>query len=146
MATERLPSSREADSTEEALPARCAGVPPTISKSLGVEVETFVSDYEGAILEFIHGSADRVDGYLVKPAGMTSPGSPYRTPRSDPTGPASRCTSQTSKPPRTLRAAHGFESLSTVLRWHKAKPFAQVNGLPVLLLPITVVRRGLGDH
>jgi 3-dehydroquinate dehydratase-2 len=43
-------------------------------KSLGVEVETFVSDYEGAILEFIHESAERVDGYLINPAGLTSSG------------------------------------------------------------------------
>jgi 3-dehydroquinate dehydratase II len=45
---------------------RCYG------RSLGVEVETFASNYEGAILEFIHESADRVDGYLVNPAGLTS--------------------------------------------------------------------------
>ncbi len=44
------------------------------AKGLGVEVETFVSDYEGAILEFIHQSADRVDGYLINPAGLTSSG------------------------------------------------------------------------
>ena len=43
-------------------------------KGLGVEVETFVSDYEGDILEFIHQSADRVDGYLINPAGLTSSG------------------------------------------------------------------------
>ena len=43
-------------------------------KSLGVDVEAFVSDYEGAILEFIHQSAERVDGYLINPAGLTSEG------------------------------------------------------------------------
>jgi 3-dehydroquinate dehydratase II len=43
-------------------------------KSLSVDVETFVSDYEGAILEFIHQSAERVDGYLINPAGLTSAG------------------------------------------------------------------------
>jgi 3-dehydroquinate dehydratase II len=43
-------------------------------KSLGVDVETFVSDYEGAILEFIHQSAERVDGYIINPAGLTTEG------------------------------------------------------------------------
>lgn len=39
---------------------------------LGVTVETFVSNYEGAILEFIHESTDRTDGYLINPAGLTT--------------------------------------------------------------------------
>ena len=43
-------------------------------KSLGVDVETFVSNYEGAILEFVHQSAERVDGYIINPAGLTSEG------------------------------------------------------------------------
>ena len=43
-------------------------------KSLGVEVETFVSNYEGAILEFIHQSTERVDGCMINPAGLTSEG------------------------------------------------------------------------
>jgi 3-dehydroquinate dehydratase II len=43
-------------------------------KNLGIDVETFVSDFEGAILEFVHQSADRVDGYLINPAGLTSEG------------------------------------------------------------------------
>ena len=42
------------------------------ARRLGVEVETFASNYEGAILEFIHESAGRVDGYLINPAGLTS--------------------------------------------------------------------------
>jgi 3-dehydroquinate dehydratase-2 len=46
----------------------------SFGKNLGVEVETFVSDYEGAILEFIHQSADRIDGYLINPAGLTCSG------------------------------------------------------------------------
>jgi 3-dehydroquinate dehydratase II len=41
---------------------------------LGVDVETFVSNYEGAILEYIHESADRVDGYLINPAGLMAHG------------------------------------------------------------------------
>ena len=43
-------------------------------KSLGVDVEPFVSNFEGAILEFVHQSAERVDGYLINPAGLTSEG------------------------------------------------------------------------
>jgi 3-dehydroquinate dehydratase II len=50
----------------------------TYGKNLGVDVETFVSDYEGAILEFIHQSAERVDGDLINPAGLTS--SDFATP------------------------------------------------------------------
>jgi 3-dehydroquinate dehydratase II len=39
---------------------------------LGISVESFVSNYEGALLEFIHESADRTDGYLINPAGLTT--------------------------------------------------------------------------
>lgn len=45
---------------------------------LGVDVESFSSNYEGAILEFIHESADRVDGYLINPAGLTTVGEAAR--------------------------------------------------------------------
>lgn len=47
-------------------------------KGLGVDVEVFASNYEGAILEFIHESATRVDGYLINPAGLTTTGEPTR--------------------------------------------------------------------
>jgi 3-dehydroquinate dehydratase-2 len=46
--------------------------------NLGVEVETFASNYEGAILEFIHESAGRVDGYIINPAGLTTGGEAVR--------------------------------------------------------------------
>jgi 3-dehydroquinate dehydratase-2 len=39
---------------------------------LGVTVERFMSNHEGDILEYIHESSDRVDGYLVNPAGLTT--------------------------------------------------------------------------
>jgi 3-dehydroquinate dehydratase II len=42
--------------------------------SLGVTVETFASNFEGAILEFIHESAQRADAYIVNPAGLTEGG------------------------------------------------------------------------
>lgn len=45
---------------------------------IGVEVENFSSNYEGAILEYIHESADRVDGYIINPAGLTTIGEGVR--------------------------------------------------------------------
>ena len=39
--------------------------------ALGVTVNTFASNYEGAILEFIHESAASADGYIINPAGLT---------------------------------------------------------------------------
>ncbi|WP_236790867.1 type II 3-dehydroquinate dehydratase [Amycolatopsis sp. GM8] len=39
---------------------------------LGVVVERFMSNHEGDILEYIHESSDRVDGYVVNPAGLTT--------------------------------------------------------------------------
>lgn len=47
-------------------------------EDLGVAVESFSSNYEGAILEFIHESAARVDGYVVNPAGLTTVGEGVR--------------------------------------------------------------------
>ncbi len=49
-----------------------------IGHELGVEVETFASNYEGAILEFIHESAERVEAYIINPAGLTTIGEPTR--------------------------------------------------------------------
>lgn len=45
---------------------------------LGVDIESFSSNYEGAILEFIHESAARVDGYIINPAGLTTIGEGVR--------------------------------------------------------------------
>lgn len=45
---------------------------------LGVDVECFSSNYQGAILEFIHESAHRVDGYIINPAGATTIGEAIR--------------------------------------------------------------------
>ncbi|WP_407727590.1 type II 3-dehydroquinate dehydratase (plasmid) [Rhodococcoides fascians] len=49
-----------------------------IGAGLGVEVETFTSNYEGAILDFVHESSDRASGYLLNPAGLTTTGEPTR--------------------------------------------------------------------
>jgi len=49
-----------------------------LGKRLGVEVEAFSSNHQGAILEFIHESAERVDGYIINPAGLTTVGEAVR--------------------------------------------------------------------
>ena len=40
--------------------------------ALNVEVRTFVSDYEGEILERVHASAATADGYIVDPGGLAT--------------------------------------------------------------------------
>ena len=47
-------------------------------EDLGVEVETFDSNHMGDILEYVHGSAERVAGYLINPAGLTTVGEAVR--------------------------------------------------------------------
>lgn len=47
-------------------------------EGLGVEVENFSSNFQGEILEFIHESGGRVDGYIVNPAGLTTVGEGVR--------------------------------------------------------------------
>ncbi|MGQ1838644.1 type II 3-dehydroquinate dehydratase [Kocuria turfanensis] len=47
-------------------------------EQIGIEVETFVSNYEGAILEFIHASAATTDAYIINPAGLTEIGIPTK--------------------------------------------------------------------
>ena len=46
--------------------------------SLGVSLETMSSNHEGAILDFIHESALRIDGYMINPAGLTTYGEATR--------------------------------------------------------------------
>ncbi len=48
------------------------------ASSLGVDLRTFSSNYEGAILEFLHESADETDGYIINPAGLTTTGEATR--------------------------------------------------------------------
>jgi 3-dehydroquinate dehydratase II len=48
------------------------------AETLGVELAVFSSNYEGAILEFIHKSAETTDGYVVNPAGLTVAGEATR--------------------------------------------------------------------
>jgi 3-dehydroquinate dehydratase II len=47
-------------------------------RQLGVDVENFSSNHQGDILEYIHASADRVDGYIINPAGATTIGEGIR--------------------------------------------------------------------
>jgi 3-dehydroquinate dehydratase II len=42
--------------------------------ALSVQVTTFASNFEGAILEFIHESAKSADAYVINPAGLTEGG------------------------------------------------------------------------
>jgi 3-dehydroquinate dehydratase-2 len=45
---------------------------------IGVDIEVFVSNYEGAILEFIHAHAATVDAFVINPAGLTEVGIPTK--------------------------------------------------------------------
>ncbi|MEM8782311.1 MAG: type II 3-dehydroquinate dehydratase [Planctomycetota bacterium] len=49
-----------------------------LGQDLGVDVETFDSNHMGDILEYLHESAERVDGYLINPAGLTTVGEAVR--------------------------------------------------------------------
>jgi len=42
--------------------------------ALGITVSVFASNFEGAILEFIHESAKSADAYVINPAGLTETG------------------------------------------------------------------------
>lgn len=42
-----------------------------LAAELGVDVETFQSNHEGAILDFVSEAASRVDGFLINPGAFT---------------------------------------------------------------------------
>lgn len=46
--------------------------------TLGVTVEQFSSNHEGAILDFLHSRAASSDGFLINPAGLTTYGEATR--------------------------------------------------------------------
>ena len=48
------------------------------AEQLGIEVEHVSSNYEGRLLEHIHGSAPTTHGYLVNPGGLTTTGESLR--------------------------------------------------------------------
>jgi len=43
----------------------------TLADELGVEVESFQSNHEGALLDFIDEASSRVDGFLINPGAYT---------------------------------------------------------------------------
>ena len=43
----------------------------SLAGDLGVELETFQSNHEGEILDFIESAAGRVEGFLVNPGALT---------------------------------------------------------------------------
>jgi 3-dehydroquinate dehydratase-2 len=42
-----------------------------LARELGAELETFQSNHEGALLDFIQDAAKRVDGFLINPGALT---------------------------------------------------------------------------
>lgn len=47
------------------------GAVESLGSELGVEVEAFQSNSEGAILDFLEEVGPRVDGFLINPGGLT---------------------------------------------------------------------------
>ena len=47
-----------------------------LAATLGVEVEAFQSNHEGALIDKLHESMDRAKGALINPAGLTQHGVP----------------------------------------------------------------------
>lgn len=43
----------------------------TLADELGVELETFQSNHEGEILDFVDEASARVDGFLINPGALT---------------------------------------------------------------------------
>ncbi len=42
-----------------------------LATELGLELETFQSNHEGEILDFVDDASDRVDGFLINPGALT---------------------------------------------------------------------------
>jgi 3-dehydroquinate dehydratase-2 len=47
-----------------------------LAAELGIELETFQSNHEGALIDKLHDNIDTVQGALVNPAGLTQHGVP----------------------------------------------------------------------
>ena len=47
------------------------GAVESLGSELGVEGETFQSNSEGAILDYLEEASQRVDGFLINPGGLT---------------------------------------------------------------------------
>jgi len=50
----------------------------SFGESINVEVMSLVSNHEGDIVEWIHATAPKVDGFLINPAGLTFTGEPTK--------------------------------------------------------------------
>lgn len=50
----------------------------SFGEQLGVDIITFVNNFEGNILEFIHAHATTVDAFIINPAGLTEIGIPTK--------------------------------------------------------------------
>ena len=47
------------------------GAVQSLGSELGVEVETFQSNSEGALLDYLEEASQRVEGFLINPGGLT---------------------------------------------------------------------------
>ena len=43
----------------------------TLAEELGVEIETYQSNHEGELLDFVESASSRVDGFLINPGAFT---------------------------------------------------------------------------
>jgi 3-dehydroquinate dehydratase-2 len=67
----RLLGKREPEVYGRATLADIEGKVQGLAAELGVEVETFQSNHEGEILDFLEEAAPRVDGFVINPGGLT---------------------------------------------------------------------------
>lgn len=67
----RLFGSIESFAALEALLRRCAD-------SIGVDIDVFVSDYEGELLEYVHANAAAADGFIVDAGGLATVSEAWR--------------------------------------------------------------------
>ena len=62
----REPEVYGSDTLDDVNAALCA-----LASELGAEIETFQSNHEGELLDFIDDAAGRVDGFLINPGAYT---------------------------------------------------------------------------
>jgi 3-dehydroquinate dehydratase II len=67
----RLLGSREPEVYGTATLDDINGLLAEAADALGVELETFQSNHEGEILDFVEDAAKRVEGYLINPGAFT---------------------------------------------------------------------------
>lgn len=52
--------------------AALEGLLRRFADSIGVDINVFVSDYEGELLEYVHANAAEADGFVVDPGGLAT--------------------------------------------------------------------------